>query len=1108
MLIKKKKIDLFALFETKIRPKNFLHVSKCLGVNMRVASNKVGNDEPDSIWMCWDSNLWGVEVIKVNKQFIHVKASNKGGLELHVTAVYGSSDRVKRRELWESLIEISASMTTPWVVAGDFNEILRIDERMGNKANVRWARVEEFGNAINKSNLIELQTQGNSISWNNGVIGEGRIYSKLDRGFVNKEWVQIWPHVRLEYHPSGTSDHDCLILELRSLQVRKAPFRFTNSWLKRQDLRLVVERQWEIRVRGTAMYRFTKKLNNVKLALKHWARHNINTPTELNEATQELEQRQREQKEKPDCIETQNAVSDCVTRVTTLLQVEEEDWKQRSRVQWLKLGDQNSKFFAAMTRERKSTNSIYRMMGGDGTLMVTRTDMERKCLEYFQDLYQERDERLERAPRNFARTVTQEQNQELTRVPDREEIKGVVMRLNADKSPGPDGFNGAFFRAFWDLISTDLVAAIQSFFNQQNMLLEINNTFVTLVPKVKNAREISEFRPISCINTTYKIISKILTNRLVPIVQELVSPNQTAFLPGRLIGDNHMLATEMIGGFGRATGGANACIKVDLTKAYDTCSWKALEETLLDFNFSVEWVRLIMQCVSGVSYSFLVDGSPTANIKPGRGIRQGDPLSPYLFTLLMQNFTSIIDEKVGSGDIKLYKLHGARAVSHLVYADDLVVFCKARANSLSAVKSVFDIFAKSTGLGVSERKSEVFFSCATNNREELRQILGYREGVFPTKYLGLPLSPRMLTSRDCKRLIEVIESMVARWKMRLLSHAGRVQLFQWGIMGNFNFWNQTCRLPIEILNKIQKIAYNYIWDGKQRVSWEKMTLPKKEGGLGLRDFRESRLAAIIKRVWRIWTENNSIWASWMRERYVKNQSLNLISKRVGMDSALWAEIIDQKGSILNVMSCGTDRSCVWTGTGANFTYKNAWDSIRHFDEPDPLAKGVWSLGVNKYALTLWRARWGKITTNLDLALWNTTEDTDCYLCGDCMETQHHLFFRCEYSEAVWRPIRGRQPRLFPPNVSTLGAYMEEANRRPSGSPSWGLGWMLVGAITWALWCERNRRKHEQRTLLATELARRVLEDVHTVFIPSKYKTADTSHETDLVAQWLRGGAAG
>lgn len=217
--IKKFKLDLFALFETKIREMNFDHKSKCFGSNFRVASNGNVNENGDTIWLCWNDDMWEVDIVKIHEQYIHAFAKNRGGLKIFFTAIYGSSKHKNRKKLSTQIINLSLCMHDyPWIVGGDFNEVLRSNERIGPGAKTRWARMEEFGNCINSSNLIELESINGNTSWNNGRMGGGRVISKLHRRFVNQEWIELWPHAKLDYHPGGRSDHDILTIDLRIVQ--------------------------------------------------------------------------------------------------------------------------------------------------------------------------------------------------------------------------------------------------------------------------------------------------------------------------------------------------------------------------------------------------------------------------------------------------------------------------------------------------------------------------------------------------------------------------------------------------------------------------------------------------------------------------------------------------------------------------------------------------------------------------------------------------------------------------------------------------------------------------------------------------------------------------
>jgi len=182
------------------------------------------------------------------------------------------------------------------------------------------------------------------------------------------------------------------------------------------------------------------------------------------------------------------------------------------------------------------------------------------------------------------RILTQDSRTWLERNVDYKEIKEALFQMNPDKAPGPDGFNANFFQKNWDIVKDDVVQAMLSFFRTGRLLKQVNHTFLILIPKSNEAGSLSDYRAISCCNVIYKLISKILSNRLKKVVGELISPNQHAFLKGRQIGDCSLLAHELIRDFNKVLG-KRACIKVDLQKAFDSINW--------------EFVYFIMHCAMG-----------------------------------------------------------------------------------------------------------------------------------------------------------------------------------------------------------------------------------------------------------------------------------------------------------------------------------------------------------------------------------------------------------------------------------------------------------------------------------------------------------------------------
>jgi len=183
-------------------------------------------------------------------------------------------------------------------------------------------------------------------------------------------------------------------------------------------------------------------------------------------------------------------------------------------------------------------------------------------------------------------------------------------------------------------------------------------------------------------------------------------------------------------------------------------------------------------------------------------------------------------------------------------------------------------------------------------------------------------------------------------------------------MGIFNFWNLSARLPLETLEALRKASFNFIMCGKKNCGWKQMTLPKGEGGLGIRCFREAAKVAAIKRTYRLWTCEKSIWSTWMRERYVKGRNMIMINTKIFTDSTAWMKEV--AGMYVNIFKCKENYGFEWHGAGKECSYKNAWKSIREKGPRDRLSGGIWASGILKHDMLLWRARWRKVWTNAEI----------------------------------------------------------------------------------------------------------------------------------------------
>ena len=204
-----------------------------------------------------------------------------------------------------------------------------------------------------------------------------------------------------------------------------------------------------------------------------------------------------------------------------------------------------------------------------------------------------------------------------------EEVGEAIRQMAPLKAPGPDGIPSLFYQTYWTNVGMDVTQAVLSSLNSGSILKSIYHTFITLIPKVQNSEKVTDFRPISLYNVIHKIISKVLANRLKPMLHSIISEMQSVFIANRLITDNILIAFESLHHMKTNCTGKKGfmAMKLDMCKAYDRVEWVFLEQILLKLGFQESWVDLIMECTTTISYSILMNGEPKGMITPSRGLR-------------------------------------------------------------------------------------------------------------------------------------------------------------------------------------------------------------------------------------------------------------------------------------------------------------------------------------------------------------------------------------------------------------------------------------------------------------------------------------------------------
>ncbi|GJY06814.1 RNA-directed DNA polymerase, eukaryota, partial [Tanacetum coccineum] len=314
------------------------------------------------------------------------------------------------------------------------------------------------------------------------------------------------------------------------------------------------------------------------------------------------------------------------------------------------VGDENSKYYHGVLNKKRGRQAIRGVLV-KGVWTESRDLVKNEFFEHFKNRFEHTDQSGIRLQRDFGKTITVEQKEFLESEVSKEEIKRAVWDCGIDKAPGPDGFTFGFYRQYWSIIENDVVEAVQWFFLKGEIPKGGNSSFITLIPKIPNANMVKDFRPISLIGSMYKIIAKILSNRLVSVIGELVNEIQSAFVADRQILDGPFILNELIQ-WCKKRKTQNLVFKIDFEKAYDSVRWDFVGEILQKFGFGRKWCKWIQSCLHSSRGSVLVNGSPTQEFQFHKGLKQGDPLSPFLFIMVMESLHISFQRVVDAGLFK------------------------------------------------------------------------------------------------------------------------------------------------------------------------------------------------------------------------------------------------------------------------------------------------------------------------------------------------------------------------------------------------------------------------------------------------------------------------
>ncbi|KAL0299864.1 UNVERIFIED_CONTAM: hypothetical protein Sangu_3150300 [Sesamum angustifolium] len=688
----------------------------------------------------------------------------------------------------------------------------------------------------------------------------------------------------------------------------------------------------------------------------------------------------------------------------------------------VKRGDQCSRIFFRKVAMRRASKRVFQIINEDGHTLTTQEDVVNEFVSYYQRLLggDRRREFIDlRYLRPWARHVlTQEESQALVQSVTREEIKDAFFDIAEDKAPGPDGYSSGFYKAAWPIIGEEMIKAILEFF------------------------------------TTGRLLKQIIVQRLRLVLDKLISPSQNAFVPGRSIGDNILLAQELFAGYNRQGLPMRCALKVDLRKAYDTVEWDFLSAVLQMFGFPGTFIGWVEECVTTPMFSVCINGNPHGFFKGSRGLRQGDPMSPFLFVMIMEvlqlMLLQLIDQNEG------FSFHcGARSLDYSNFALQMT--------SSSSVKRMW-----------------LRFGYLDTGWPSSPNCPGYMP-IHKRVSLFSPVQHRMFGNNYLQHYISRRVTFPSGWESIQLSFAGRIQLIKSVLMSLNVYWAMAFILPKGVIREVEKRCVPSC--GKETQQWDIQRTTSRPFGLngllildcGINLYgrgRERRLLGLEE------------------DPKLRSALLPYIEFKIGDGESfsLWHDPWHSLGSLITRFPRGPGRRAyrrqklsryLWMEIGVGHLSR-IWNALkfytcyRIFTMAATLFYGEVAVFLQRYSFVLWMAILEKLST-MDKP-WLSHLGGVCVLCGREMETHEHLFFRCNYSRQCIRILKGTVRFTWPNRAWAVDIAW--ASKRWNGRHIVQAAYRaLLAAIVYHIWQERNKRVFQQSMRPSSTIARIVVDEM-------------------------------
>ena len=512
-----------------------------------------------------------------------------------------------------------------------------------------------------------------------------------------------------------------------------------------------------------------------------------------------------------------------------------EGLKVRSRAAWFEDGEKNKEYFEQLLKSNKKKTIIQELYNEENRLTKETKEISKLIKSFYETLYSKKSEVNEDVlnKSSFSKSIpklSEESREACEGKISKDECYEVLKTMKLNKAPGNDGFSVEFYITFWLHIGEQLVEAVNDAYDRGNLSTSQKQGVITLIEKDgKDPLYIKNYRPITLLNVDYKILSKVLAKRMKKVLREIIHIDQVGYMDNRNIGEAIRSIDDMI--FHCLTHNLDCyLIAVDFEKAFDSVSHSFLLSVLKWFGFGPSFCSWIKTIYTDTSSCVMNGGRSTGYFKIERGVRQGDPLSPYLFLVAIEVLAHALRKETTVKGMSF----GAFEIKQVLYADDMTIFIRDKA-SINKLQNLFQEFLEMSGLKVNIDKTKILL--IGKNMDNIGEFQ-FGSVVTEVKILGITFSLDIKRREEFnyKEILSKIKRLLGWWKQRDLTIMGKIHLLKTYALSKLNYVSSSSEVPKWLFAEIQKICFDFIWKGKDRIKRLIMYQDYKDGGLRMVNF--------------------------------------------------------------------------------------------------------------------------------------------------------------------------------------------------------------------------------------------------------------------------------